>query len=189
LDIDATAARRHAARVSLADLLAALAVLGLVLGATLSLLEQGQRLYAIGAARLEAQQSARVAVERMAREIRQAGYGAPELPAITVAERSRIVLHLDVDGDGAFAAARETITWSVSNRVLRRNAGAGAQPIINGVRDLVLTYFDALGEPTTTPADVRTVSITVASEPEQTAADPARHGGAVYTTQVRLRNR
>ena len=175
--------------MSLADLLAALAVLGLVLGATLGVLEQGQRLYGAGVARLEAQQSARVGLERMAREIRQAGYGAPELPAISVAERSRLVLHLDVDGDGAFAAPRESITWSLSRRALRRSAGAGAQPVVNGVRDLIFTYADARGAPTTLPADVRTVGMTLVAEPEHLAADPARHAVATYTTQVRLRNR
>jgi hypothetical protein len=175
--------------VSLADLLVALTGLALVLGALLGSLEHAQRLYGAGAAKVEAQQSARVGLERMAREIRQAGYGAPELPAITLAERSRIVLHLDADGDGAFTAARETITWSVSGRVLRRNAGGGAQPIVSGVRDLALAYFDARGAPTMAPVDVRTVLITLVTEPERLLVDPTQRALATFTTQVRLRNR
>lgn len=164
-------------------------MLALVLGALFGSLEHAQRLYGAGVARLEAQQSARVGLERMAREIRQAGYGAPELSAITVAEPSRIVLHLDADGDGAFAAPRETITWSVSGRALRRNAGGGAQPIVNGVRDLALAYFDARGLPTTVPIDVRTVRVTLVTEPERLLANPAQRATSTFTTQIRLRNR
>ena len=43
--------------------------------------------------------------------------------------------------------------------VLRRDAGGGAQPIIDGVRRLELTYFDGAGIPTTDPAQVTAVRI------------------------------
>ncbi|HEV8641011.1 MAG TPA: hypothetical protein VGV13_07930 [Methylomirabilota bacterium] len=177
--------------MSLADLLASLAVLGLVMGATLTLLQQGLRMYAAGVARVESQQSARIALERMAREIRQAGYGASgaSFPAISVAERSRIVIHLDLDGDGASAGRRETITWLLASGVLRRNAGGGAQPIVNGVRDLELTYLDARGHPTMTPDEIRAVAIVLTTEPDRPAADPARRVATTIATQVRLRNR
>ena len=59
----------------LADLLVAVAVLSLVMGANLALLEQGQKAYRTGAARVESQQSARIALTRIARDIRTAGSG------------------------------------------------------------------------------------------------------------------
>ena len=43
--------------------------------------------------------------------------------------------------------------------MLRRDAGGGAQPIIDGVRRLELTYFDGAGIPTTDPAQVTAVRI------------------------------
>jgi Tfp pilus assembly protein PilW len=178
--------------VSLADLLASLALLGLVMGATLALLSQGQQLYAQGAAHVEAQQSARIALERLAREIRQAGSGgaaAAGFPAISVAERSRIVLHLDIDGDGVEAARGETVTWLLAGSVLRRNAGGGAQPIINGVRDLVLSYTDDRGAPTTVPELVRAVAIVLITEADPVSRGPARRPGTTVMTEVRLRNR
>lgn len=177
--------------MSLADLLASLALLGLVMGATLALLAQGQQLYAQGAAHVEAQQSARIALERLAREIRQAGSGgaAAGFPAISVAERSRIVLHLDIDGDGVEAARGETVTWLLAGSVLRRNAGGGAQPIINGVRDLVLSYTDDRGAPTTVPEQVRAVAIVLMTEADPVSRGPARRPGTTVTTEVRLRNR
>jgi Tfp pilus assembly protein PilW len=179
------------AGVSLAELLTSLACAGLVLGGAFSLLHEGQRLYARGAARVEAQQSARAALERMATEIRQAGFGPmpSQFAAVAVAERSRITLQSDLDGDGAIAALRETVTWSLVGEVLRRNAGAGAQPIVNGVRELVFEYRDARGRVTAIPDEVRSVTITLTAEPDHVAGDPSRRALAVFTTGVGLRNR
>ncbi len=174
--------------MSLAELLTSLAVLGLVLAAALTLLDEGQRVYTFGAARVEAQQSARAALDRMAREIRQAGWsrGAQPFPALSVAEPTRLVLHLDVDGDGVIAGNGETVTWLLRGRVLRRNAGGGAQPVINGVRHLEFRYRDAHGRPTTVPDEVRAVEITLITEPDPL---PAGVPGIRLSTSVRLRNR
>jgi Tfp pilus assembly protein PilW len=173
--------------VHLVDVLAALALLGLVFSATLTIFVQGQRVYTQGTARVESQQSARLALTRMARELRQAGSGGGSLPPIAVAETTRVVIQHDLDGDGVASARGETVTWQLSAGVLRRNAGAGAQPIVNGVRALAFSYFDAESRPTTSPAAVRTVVIALTTEPEHPGA-----GGATLTkltTEVRLRNR
>jgi hypothetical protein len=188
LDIDAAWPRGQPARVTLAELLVSLAVLGLLLGATLVLGDSGQRLYADGAARVEAQQAARIALERMAREIRQAGYGAATPSAIAVAERSRIVLLLDRDGNGAIAGNGETITWRLAGRILRRDAGGGAQPVVNGVRDLELRYYDGEGRETGVAADVRAVGLTLVVEPDRAPAERARRAAVTVTTHVQLRN-
>jgi Tfp pilus assembly protein PilW len=187
LDIDAAERPVDAGRVHLAELLVALALTGLVLSGTVTVLAHGQRAYAHGAARAESQQSARVALLRMARELRQAGSGGGSLPPIAVAEPARVVIQHDLDGDGAASARGETVTWQLSAGVLRRNAGAGAQPIVNGVRALAFSYLDADSRPTTSPAAVRRIVIAVTTEPEHPGA-----GGATLTkltTEVRLRNR
>ncbi|MGH7392652.1 MAG: PilW family protein [Candidatus Rokuibacteriota bacterium] len=169
--------------MTLTDLLAAIAVLGLVLAAGLTVLDQGHRVYRHGVARVEAQQAARIALERMAREIRQAGTGlAPA--ALSVVERARLVLHVDLDGDGAVSGRRETITWLLSGSVLRRNAGGGAQPIVEGVRDLEIAYFDTGGRPTHVPDEVRAVTIALTTD-----GGPRGAGSTTLRTTVRLRNR
>lgn len=175
--------------MTLAELLVALAVLGMLLSATFGLLVQGQDAYAVGAARVEAQQSARIALVRLAGEIRTAGHGAHAFSAISVAERQRIVLHVDVDGDGRASGPTETITWRLAGRVLRRSAGGGAQPVINGVRDLAFEYLDAHGAPTVVPDLVRTVVVTLTTETDLPAAGPAAHARTTVSTRVRLRNR
>src|SRR5437016_13935165 len=96
--------------MTLTELLVAIALLSTTLAATLTALEQGQRAYALGAARVEAQQNGRIALERLAREIRNGGTGGVGFDAISVAERARVVLHVDHDGDGRAGAPGRTIT-------------------------------------------------------------------------------
>jgi hypothetical protein len=186
-DIDGGGERTDARGVTLADLLATFAVVGLVLAAVLSVFSEGQRAYSHGASRVETQQTARVGLARMAREIRQAGRGGGSLTPIAVAEPSRLVIQQDLDGDGVAATRGETITWRLAGDVLRRDAGAGAQPIVNGVRALRFDYLDRDGVRTTRADAIRTVVITLQTVPEQPGAGGAT--ATTLTTEVGLRNR
>jgi hypothetical protein len=175
--------------VHLAELLVAIAVFGVVSAGLFTMLEEGLRVYTIGAARAESQQSGRVAVERLAGEIRTAGRGprATAFAAIAVAEPTRIVLQHDLDGDGVIAGPGETITWSLTGATLRRDAGGGAQPVIDGVRRFALDYLDAADRAVATADDARTVVITLTTEAAWDLAD--RSVVTTYSTRVRLRNR
>ena len=172
----------------LADLLVAAAVFGVVSAAVLTVLQEGLQGYTVGASRAESQQSGRVALERLAGEIRAAGLGLrpATFAAISLAEPTRIVLHSDLDGDGVVTGAGETISWHLAGKTLRRDAGGGAQPIIDGVRSFALEYLDALDRPATAPDDVRTVVITLVTE---SVFDVPRAPVTVFATRVRLRNR
>jgi hypothetical protein len=175
--------------VHLADLLVAIAVMGVVSAGALTVLQESLRVYAFGASRAESQQSGRIAIERLSGEIRGAGLGGrpATFAAISVAEPTRLVLHRDLDGDGAVTGPGETIAWRLTGTTLRRDAGAGAQPVVDGVQRLAFLYLDAAGAPTTTPDDVRTVVITLVTE---AVGDPAdRAVTTSLSTRVRLRNR
>jgi len=175
--------------VHLADLLVAVAIFGIVSAGTFTVLEESLRVYRVGAARAESQQSARVALERLAAEVRTAGLGpfSASFAAIAVAEPSRIVLHQDLDGNGVIADAGETIDWRLAGTTLRRDAGGGAQPIIDGVRRFSLEYQDASGNTTAIADEVRTVVITLVTEAAWDLAD--RSIATTLSTRVRLRNR
>jgi type II secretory pathway component PulJ len=177
--------------VTLADLLVSTAVLGLTLGATLLTLEQGQQAWAVGTARVEAQQSGRAALAWLAAELRTAGQGTGPrtAAALAAAEPGRVVLHVDRNGDGTIAGATEVVTWRLAVDVLRRDAGGGAQPVTNGVRAFRLTYVDAAGAPTTDPAAVRRVSITLVTRADHATSHTTRDLATVFTTEVHLRNR
>src|SRR5947209_20031599 len=110
-----------------------MAIFGLVSAGVFTVLQEGLRVYAVGASRAESQQSGRIAVERLAGEIRTAGLGPrpAAFAAITVAEPTRIVLHRDLDGDGVVTGSGETITWRLTGATLRPDAGAGAPPTVD----------------------------------------------------------
>jgi len=177
--------------MTLADLLVSAALLGLTCGATLAVLQQGQQAWAVGSARVEAQQSARAALTWLSAELRSAGQGGGPLSfaALSAIEPARVVLHVDRNRDGAVAGSGETITWRLAGDVLRRDAGGGAQPVINGVRGLTLGYFTAAGQPTTDPLAVRRITITLATRPDHAISHRTRDLGATLTTEVTLRNR
>ena len=165
--------------MTLTELLVSCALSGMVLAGTYVLLDQGLRAYAAGAARVESLQAARVALERLARELRLAGRGpSVEIPALLVAEPARVMVTADLDADGDNDASGEQVTWQLVDSILRRNAGGGAQPVANGVQALNLRYFDAADQPTTDPAAVRSVELTL-----RTGVGTSLH------TRVRLRNR
>ena len=104
-----------------------------------------------------------------------------------MAEPTHIVLQRDLDGDGVIAGNGETITWRLTEKTLRRDAGAGAQPIIDGVRSLAFAYLDASGEPVRAPDEIRTVVVTLVTEAVWDLAD--RSVVTTFATRVRLRNR
>ena len=154
---------RAAGGYSLVELLVSTAILGLVMAATLSFLRSGVGAYNWGVARVQAQQSARVALERMEKELREAGYdprGAGIAP-IVAAQPALVTFQRDLDGNGVVNATRERVTFVLrpGESVLRRDAGGGAQPLIEGVRRFALAYFDDAGAPTTDPARVASVGI------------------------------
>lgn len=59
---------------TLAEMLVVCSIVGLVMASLLGLVMSGQQAYWFGTTQVDAQQAARVAVERMVREIRDAGY-------------------------------------------------------------------------------------------------------------------
>jgi hypothetical protein len=176
----------------LAELLVAASLLGLLFAAITPALQHALVAFADGAARVETQQATRAAMERLTHDVRGAGYGgsADDFPAVAVAETSRIALQSDLDGDGLIAGSGEIITWRLDpGGVLRRDAGGGAQPVVNGVRAFSLSYVDARGAVTGVPSAVRAVRIELVTESTRPSSPQARGIASTLTTTVVLRNR
>jgi hypothetical protein len=171
--------------------LVSVAVTGLLLGSTALILHHGQDAYAVGAARVEAQQGLRAALERMSIELRGAGFGLHEGPLdpILVAEPTLVIIQQDLDGDGATGANGERITYLLAGTTLRRDAGGGAQPLLDGVTRLRFDYLDAGRRPAALPRAICSVVITLwAGPPSALLRLPFLvrvHG----VTEVLLRNR
>lgn len=171
---------------TLAEVLVALAVVGIVLLALMGLLQHGEQVYLFGTSRLEAQQNARVALDRLGRELRQAGIDPRGIgfPPLVNPTATGFTIQNDLNGDGVIAGNPETITYSLRGRTLRRNAGGGAQPLIDDVEGLAFAYLDSEGRPTRVPGEIRSVLIAITTGPEKPGT-----GGVTMTTQVRFRNR
>jgi type II secretory pathway component PulJ len=177
--------------VQLAELLVALVLAAGVMAIAYAGLEQAQRAYAYAAARVETQQGARLALERLAAEIRTAGYGRASgpTPPVTLAEPQRIVLWRDRNDDGSASASGETVTWRLAGGVLRRDAGGGAQPVVNGVRELGFVYLDGEGLETAVLERIRSVDVTLVVAPDHARPGPGLAVLTALRTTIRLRNR
>src|SRR6266849_3626258 len=104
---------RHATGLSLAELLVSLAVLGLVLAGIFGILHVSLKAHGSGAGRVEAQQAARVALERMVRELREAGYdprGAGIQPVVAAAP-ALVTFQRDLNGNGVVDPTHERVTF------------------------------------------------------------------------------
>ena len=177
--------------VHLVELMVAGALLGLVAAMSFSTLSQALGVYGDGLVRVEAQQNARVALERIARDVRGAGYGgdAPQFNAVAGADPATLVVQMDLDGDGVVAGTGETITWRLAGDILRRDAGGGGQPVVTGVRAVGFTYLDGDGATTADAAAVRAVRIALTTGGTHPWASRAAGLTATVMTEVRLRNR
>ncbi len=180
---------------TLAELLTAMAVLSLLLAGLLLTLQEGQSVYQYGAGRAEIQQNARVALDRMLRELRAA--------TVITTSTSTDVKFTYCDGtDPALtpctSAMLVTVEYTLSATpsaghpvLLRRDqTGAAGQPeaLIGGVESLAITYYDANNVTTTTAANVRSVDITLTTRPEDTTLAAPNVSHAYVEGRVRVRN-
>lgn len=107
---------------TLAEMLVVCAIVGLVMASLLGLVVSGQKAFWYGTTQVDAQQTARVAIERMVKEIREAGYYPqnPDTSPVTCTASgpcyafdaiasgptaSSVTLQYDWNGDGASAAS------------------------------------------------------------------------------------
>ena len=194
---------------TLAELLVACAVTGFVMAGLLIMLQTGQQSYLVGAHQVEAQQTVRVALDEMIRELRNAGYcptctGTAPFTAITAQSGTGFAIQSDWDGSGTISTSGtvtdaagtvrgERIIYAVSSGALtRQETGIDASPltVATGITSLGFTYQDSAGVTTATAADIRTIVLTLTAQPRvQPAATPQGRALVTMTDSVRLRNR
>jgi prepilin-type N-terminal cleavage/methylation domain-containing protein len=170
---------------TLAELLVGMAVIGLALASIVNVQQSGLQTYVSGSNRVEVQQNARVALQRIAREVRQA-------QALSGQTAEQLTIQTDWNGNGVvgedIAVAvdgvlrGEQITYRRTGNALERRAsglnGGAFVTVMGGVEQLTFTYPSA-----------RTVTITIRSRTEE--AVPAGSVGdtkSQVTTTVRFRN-
>ncbi|MCD6486008.1 MAG: prepilin-type N-terminal cleavage/methylation domain-containing protein [Syntrophobacterales bacterium] len=154
--------RKHTTGFTLVEILVALAVMGIAVGAIYGIFIASNKSYHTQDRVAEAQQGVRVGVDFMVRDIRMAGLdpltsaGAGIEQATTT--RIRFTADIDMNGiiDNPQDEERMTYEYDSANSRLRRclyegTAGESWQTLIDKVSVLSLGYLDASGNAIATP--------------------------------------
>ena len=169
---------------TLTELMVACALVGVVLAGTFVAMKQGANAYEYSTGRVEVQETARVALDRMIHDLRSGSN-------VTAASPNSITFDY-VDE----TLTTVTVTYSLNGTDLRRNqtnpVPAAAQPetVIGGVNTLSLIYYDNNNAVTTTATNIRVVDIRLITQPQVAGLSPAdlANQRATFEDRVRLRN-
>ena len=185
---------------TLAEMLVVAAVVGVIMAGLFSMLSTGTQAYTVGTNRADAQQTARLAVDRLIREVRTAGHDPLATdtfaPVTALAAGTGFVIRNDWNGNGAIAANvtvtvdgvahGEQVTYTFAGNTLTRqesNLDAAAVTVATGISNMTIQYLDANDVAVATPSGVnasliRTVVLDVTAQP----------GTSVTSTQVAVRS-
>ncbi len=104
-------------------------------------------------ARSDSQETAALALDLLACDLRAAGYGetAPLWPGLTAAEPTRLSMRTDLNGDGDADDANETVAYgtdAAGTTLTRASGNAPPQPLASSLEagSLHFSYFDTSGE-------------------------------------------
>ena len=190
------------------EVLIASTLIGPVLISAFIILETMHSAYSRGERRADLQQSVRIGMARIVRELRAAGLdpsglipGLPIPGPIQSADISRIAFIGDPNGDGSSKKIEYRLDLSASPPVLRRQQWStwgggwsgtnGAQPLAEGITTVEFTYFGAggsaipPGELAARLGEIRRVgiNITALAPPGRILSEPFR-----LVSEVQLRN-
>jgi prepilin-type N-terminal cleavage/methylation domain-containing protein len=167
---------------TLAELLVASAVLGLLMLGILTVQRQGLGAYQVGAARVEVQQNARAALETMFNEIR----AAQTITAIAAACGTGPV---PTGGGATTISVTDQNGTAVQYQLVGTNLQRNGVVLIGGVQSLRIWCYDGNNALTATSTLVRSVHVQVRTQTEATvAATSERNQHAFMEARVRLRN-
>jgi type IV pilus assembly protein PilW len=175
---------RCQAGATLVELTITLVVFALIVTAIFAVWEQSQRAYFQGSEAAELQQNARVALEQVVREVRQAGYDPcrflaacpsafdPDQPGVFPIQAmgaDRVWIRADRNGDGDTGDDDESICFYVSGGILRRkttggDCTAGGEELARNITGFTLTYHRFNGATTANWAEVKLVRVGVSAQ-------------------------
>jgi type II secretory pathway component PulJ len=204
--VNRVARRNREAGFTLVEVLVAATMMFAVLFALYAVFDVSVRAFGYGGDKMDAVGNARVALDRMEREIRAAyPYDPttdpprryllldpldPTMPAVPTA--TRIAFGNETGGDRKISAS-EVVGYYLSGHDLRRSKGGSVQTLVDSVATDGLRFTPCRSADDCPPAvavtdeaEVRLVRIELAVEVERRGEDPARQRLA---TDVYLRNR
>jgi prepilin-type N-terminal cleavage/methylation domain-containing protein len=169
---------------TLAELLIVVAILGFMMGALFTLQRSGQVAYMVGAARVEVQQNARLALDLMMTEIRSARAITEPVANCTLGTNDITITDQNDN----------IVRYQLVGTELQRTVNGVMNPVIGGVSALRISCFDLNNTPTTGAAApalpaIRTITVSVTTQTERAAAaNSPGNQHAIVEGRVRLRN-
>lgn len=181
---------------TLVELLIAMALGALLLGALISTFVVQSKAYDVQGQMTEMVQTARAAMDMISREVRMAGYdptgaGFDGIPY----HGAQLQLLTDLRGasaadppDGDTNDPNENITYvyDAQNLQIDRNTGGGNQPFAENIESFAFTFLDQDGHPTTASAAVRQIKVTITARTAKPDPEYAAHGGYRTFTMATL---
>ena len=179
---------------TLIELFITLTLLGIILAAVCTSFISQRKAAAVQSQRGVLIQQAQAAMDLLTRELRRAGThptGATFTPVTYSA--TQLEIRADLDGDGNTTGPDEHLIYAYdsAHKQITRDAGNGAQPLVDNIRAFTFQYLDSAGSATTVSSAIRQLQISITA---QTAAhDPrytANNGYRTFTmtSLINLRN-
>jgi prepilin-type N-terminal cleavage/methylation domain-containing protein len=158
---------RPARGMTLVEVLIAMAIVGVVMaGVTRSFVHQ-RKITAIHSQRVALIQRAQAAMDLVTRESRTAGTnptGAAFVPVTYHA--SQLDIRADLNGNGTTDTTNDPnehllYTYDDANKRITRDAGSGAQPLVEHIQAFTFRYLDSAGADTTVSSAIRQLQLTI----------------------------
>jgi competence protein ComGC len=176
---------------TLTEMMVTIVIWIVVLFALYSIFDMSIKVFLVGNNKAEAMENARLGIEKMEREIRQAAL-YPDGHLFDTMDEDQISFANDLDGDEDIACPNgngdcELITYSLVGDTLMRTSGGAPQPAVEHVDHLEFIYLGDDG--TTEVADESAVALVRIKV--GIAVDPGtdNEGTQKLATEVDLRNR
>ncbi len=180
-------------KITLVELMIAWVVSAIALAAMYTILVSQSEVYRVQDQVVDMEQTARTIMEMVTRDLRVAGYN----PVRTVSfngvtySPNQLRIRADLNGDGKTTEVNEDVIYAYNPATFEvlRNTGA-AQIRFKHVQAFTFSYFDAVGNPTTTTANIRQVEVTVttrAATPDKNY--PANMGYRTVTLRSKVTSR
>lgn len=144
------------------ELLIAMAVGLIVLGALCSTFIIQDRTYDVQEQISEMVQSARGAIDMMTRDIQMAGYNptGATFDGVTYST-SQLQIQSDLNGDGDTGDTDENIVYAHDAANLRINRNG--VPFVDNIQAFAIEYLNSAGSATATSSDIRQIRVTITS--------------------------
>jgi prepilin-type N-terminal cleavage/methylation domain-containing protein len=181
---------------TLTEMMVTIVIFTVILSALYSLFDMSVKVFMFGNNKAEAMANARLGLEKMEREIRQAyafdrGADPPDTHLLNTKNATQIEFGNDLDGNGIIECTSEEtceiISYSLDGETLMRTSGGDPQPVVEHVDNVEFTYFKADGTTATNEPDVALVRIDVGITVDPPG--PNKPATQELTTEVDLRNR